>query len=202
MEPPSKSYLPLLEKELYLLFTYSALPASFYSRDWIKITVLSPKRTAPEAMNPSNDVKEPGKNWCVKSISIFWNGLLSGLQNLDINFFWSWKACIWVRVERVLSRNMRFMICFSVECKLLKAACLQSAFTKNSGSFVFAEGYQTPRYPPGTIYICWENKGLVSAAAKYYTDAFINVGRIFAACYSVLCTINSSGFCYKMLFLL
>lgn len=88
-----------------------------------------------------------------KAISIAWNGLLSGLQNLDINFFWPQKACIWVRVEQVLSRNMRFMILLSVDCKLLKAACLQSAFRKNSGSFVFTKGYQTPRCPLGKIYI-------------------------------------------------
>lgn len=98
----------------------------------------------------------------------------------------------------MLSRNMRFVILLSGECKLLKAACLQPAFRKNSGSFVFTKGYQTPRYPLGKIY----NKGLVSAAGEYYTDDFRNCGRTFVTCYAVLYTINSSSFCYRVLFLL
>lgn len=194
--------LLIYEKDLCLVFTYSALPLSLYIRDWIKMTVLFPRRMALEAVNPWNDVKAPRKTGMQKAISIVQNGLLAGLQNSDINSFWPQKACFCVTEEQVLSRNTRITNLLSVECKLLKAACLQPAFRKNSGSFVFTEEYQTPRYLLGQKCVCWENKGPASATGKYYTDAFRNCGRIFVTCYAVLYTINSSFFCYKLLFLL
>lgn len=85
---------------------------------------------------------------------------------------------------------------------MLKVARLLPAFRKNSVSLVFAEEYQIPRYPLGKKCKCWENKGPASVIGKYYTDAFRNCGRIFETCYAALYTINSSGFCYKLLFLL
>ena len=129
--------LLMYEKDLCLFFTYSALPLSLYTGDWINMTLLFPKRMAPEAVNPPNDVKAPRKTDMWKAISTVRNGVLAGLQNLDVNSLWPQKACFWVTEERVLLRNTGFMISLSVECKLLKAACLQPAFRNSSGSLVF-----------------------------------------------------------------
>lgn len=104
-------------------------------------------------MNLSNDVKAPRKNWYVKSYFYSLKWVLVTASKSGYKFLPTTEGLLLGqrRASALKEYETHDFVLSGVET--VKDACLQPAFRKNSGSFVFTEGYQTPRYPLGKKYI-------------------------------------------------